>query len=208
MKYKRSLPALALMATFGLSLSACGGSLSTTATATAPSVEAVPASATPTPTPTASQPAKSPRGNLIKTVGQPAGQTDPVTKKQVVNFTINSITVDPPCTGPYAQPAEKGHFVILDASIETFPELAEVSYPKFDLSPHSFQFVGANGTTYNGNLTSGASYGCLPENEVLPINGVGPAERVTGKIILDVPETTGTLVFKSMGGLSGWEWAF
>ena len=205
MKYKRSLSALALMC--GLSLSACSESPSATSTATAPSVEAVPASATPTPT--ASQPAKSPRGNFIKTVGQPAGQTDPVTKKQVVSFTINSITVDPPCTAPYSQPPEKGHFVILDASIETLPELAELSFPKFDLSPHTFKFVATNGTTYNGSLTSGPSYGCLADSEILPINGVGPAEKVTGKIVLDVPEATGTLVFQPHGpGFGGWEWAF
>lgn len=209
MKYKRFLPVLALMATFGLSLSACGGSPSTTATATAPSVEAVPASATPTPTPTASQLARSSRGNLIKVAGQAAGQTDPVTKKQVVNFTIHSITVDPPCTGPSPQPAERGHFVILDASIETLPELANSSFPRFDLSPHGFKFVAANGTTYNGNLTSGPSYGCLPDAEILPISGVGPAEKVTGKIVLDVPDVTGTLMFQPNGaGMGGWEWTF
>lgn len=198
------------MATFGLSLSACGSSpAASTAAPTAPTVEAVPASASPTPTPTASQPAKSLRGNLIKVAGQPAGQTDPDTKKLVVNFTINSITVDPPCTGPYSQPAEKGHFVILDASIETLPELAATSSPRFDLSPHTFKFVAANGTTYNGSLTSGPSYGCLPDAEILPINGVGPAEKVTGKIVLDVPDTTGILVFQPNGtGNGGWEWAF
>ncbi|WP_461189355.1 DUF4352 domain-containing protein [Arthrobacter sp. Z4-13] len=197
------------MATFVLGLSACGGSPSaTTATPTVPSVEAVP-SATPTPTATASQMARSPRGNLIKVAGQPAGQADPVTKKQTVSFTINSITVDPPCTGPFPRPAERGHFVILDASIETLPELAESSFPRFDLSPHTFKFVAANGTTYNGNLTSGPSYGCLPESEILPISGVGPAEKVTGKIVLDVPDTTGTLMFQPDGaGMGGWEWTF
>lgn len=206
MKHVKSLSTLALIATLGITLSACGGSPS--ATATSPSVEPIADSTATATAPAAPEAKKSPRGNLIKALGQPAGQSDSITKKQTVNFIINSITVDPPCTGPYPQPSEKGHFVVLDASIETLPELAEAGYPKFDLSPHGFQFVGANGTTYNGNLTSGASYGCLPEGEVLPINGVGPAEKVTGKIVLDVPEATGTLVFKSMGELSGWEWNF
>jgi hypothetical protein len=50
----------------------------------------------------------------------------------------------------------------------------------------------------------------MAESEVLPVNGIGPAEKVTGKIVLDVPGTTGTLVFKPMGGASGggWEFAF
>ncbi|MGR0158581.1 hypothetical protein ACUUMC_01560 [Paenarthrobacter nitroguajacolicus] len=130
-------------------------------------------------------------------------------KKTTVVFTIHSITVDAPCTGAYAQPAEKGHFVVLDASIETTPELAESSFARFDLSPHSWQFVGENGTTFNGSLASGASYGCMTDSEILPINGVGPAEKVTGKIVLDVPAATGTLVFKPLGGsVGGWEWSF
>lgn len=205
MKHVKSLSSLALIAALGLSLSACGGK-ETGAAPTPPAVESIGA------TPAASAPAtegpkKSPRGNIIKALAEP-GWTTNAAGKQTAIFTINSITVDPPCTGPYPQPAEKGHFVILDASIETKPELSESSYAQFDLSPHGWQFVGANGTTYNGSLTSGASYGCLAESEVLPINGVGPAEKVTGKIVLDVPETTGTLVFKPTGGAGGWEWAF
>jgi len=206
MKQSKSLSSLALVAALGLTLSACGGK-EMGAAPTAPAVESI------APTPAASAPAtegpkKSPRGNFIKAVGDAGWMVNPAGKKTAI-FTINSITIDPPCTGPYPQPAEKGHFVILDASIETTPDLAESSYQKFDLSPHGWQFVGANGTTYNGSLTSGASYGCLADSEILPINGIGPAEKVTGKIVLDMPATTGTLVFKPMGGAAGgWEWAF
>lgn len=89
------------------------------------------------------------------------------------------------------------------------PDLANSSFPRFDLSPHRFKFVAANGTTYNGNLTSGPSYGCLAESEILPINGVGPAEKVTGKIVLDIPDVTGILMFQPDGaGMGGWEWSF
>lgn len=199
-------PSLALVAVAGLGLSGCGGANeSAPAAPTSPSVESIAPSATSSP----SEPARSPRGNIIKTFGQPGGQFHPETKEQTVNFVISSITVDAPCTTAHALPAENGHYVILDASIETLPALAQSSIDRFDLSPHSFQLVGANGTTYNGSLATGASYGCLPDEELLPINGVGPAEKVTGKIVLDVPETTGTLVFKPMGGYSGgWEWAF
>lgn len=203
----KSLPSLALIAVLGISLTACGGSADAGSKPSAPSVESI--GATPAAsTPATEGPKKSPRGNVIKTIGEPAWTVNQADKKTAI-FTINSITVDPPCTGPYPQPSEKGHFVILDASMETTPDLATASFPNFDLSPHDWQFVGANGTTYNGSLTSGASYGCLPDSEVLPINGIGPAEKVTGKIVLDVPATTGTLVFKPMGNASGgWEWGF
>jgi hypothetical protein len=201
----KSLSALALIAVAGLGLTACGGTPS--ATATSPSVEgigATPAAAAPAP----EGPKKSPRGNIIKAIGEPAGQSDQITKKQTVNFTVNAITVDAPCTGAYPSPAENGHFVVLDVVAETLPELGESSYPKWDINPSSFQFVGASGTTFNGNLGTMGSYSCLADAEEFPMAGMGPAEKVSAKVVVDVPETTGTLVFKSLGSMSGWEWAF
>lgn len=205
---KPSLPLLALVSLLGITITGCSQATEPTATPSALVVESI--GATPTHSPsTSAAPQKSARGNYIRVPGDTARMWTGADKKTTVVFTINSITVDPQCTAPYAQPAEKGHFVVLDASIETMPELANASYDRFDLSPHGWQFVGANGTTYNGSLASGASYSCMTDSEILPINGVGPGEKVTGKIILDVPATTGTLVFKPLGGaIGGWEWAF
>jgi hypothetical protein len=204
MKYNKSLSSVALLAALGLSLSACGGSTQTAPTS--PNVEAI----TPAPATTSSAPAaeKSARGNLIKKVGQPAGMFNPDNNKQTVNFTINSIKAGVPCTGPYPQPSENGHFVILSVTAATTEELGKESYPKFDINPSMFQFIGANGTTFNGNLGSAASYGCLPDEENFPMAGMGPAEKVKAKVVLDVPAKTGTLVFKPMGALSGWEYKF
>lgn len=36
-----------------------------------------------------------------------------------------------------------------------------------------------------------ATFGCLPESELLPIDGIGPGENVTGKLILDTANPTG-----------------
>lgn len=211
MNNKSCLSALALMATVGLSLSACGGSPS--AIATSPNVESMAAS---TPSPAVTQEAKkSPRGNIIKELAQPAGMTDK-DGKPIVNFTINSITPDAPCTGPYPQPSENGHFTVLDVTVETSPELATASYDggplSFDINGAMFKFVGASGTTFNGSLNSGGAYSCLPDEQMINNHGggIGPAEKVTGKLVLDLPETTGTLVFKSYltSGNGGWEWNF
>lgn len=209
MKYKSRLSGLALIAMVGLSMSACGGSPS--ATATSPNVESIAPS---TPSPAATQQAKkSPRGNFIKELAQPAGITDK-DGNPMVNFTINSITVDAPCTGPYPQPAENGHFTVLDVTVETTPELgtAEGSTGTFDINAHMFKFVGASGTTFNGSLAGAATYGCLPDEQMINNSGsgIGPAEKVTGKVVLDLPETTGVLVFKSYltSGSGGWEWTF
>lgn len=204
-----SLPTLAVIAVLGLGLTACGGSGETATAPTSPSVESI--GATPATTvPAAEGPKKSPRGNVIKALGEPGAITTEE-GAPLVNFAVNSIFVDVPCTGQFATPAENGHFVVLDVTIETTPELGivESSPTTFDMNPAMFKFVGANGTTFNGNLGSNGSYSCLPDEQMLPSSGIGPAEKVTGKVVLDVPETTGVLIYKSylISG-SGWEWNF
>ncbi|WP_143019135.1 DUF4352 domain-containing protein [Arthrobacter sp. ov407] len=204
------MSALALMASLGLSLSACGGSPS--AAATSPNVESLAPS---TPSPSASpEVKKSPRGNIIKALAQPATITDLTANKPLVTFTVNSIKANVPCTGPYPDPVENGHIVVLDVTIQTTPDLARTDggYDSFDMNATMFKFVGANGTTFNGNLGTQAAYSCLPDEQQIGVNGkgVGPGEKVKGKIAIDVPATKGTLIFKSYltSGSSGWEWAF
>jgi len=204
----KSVLSLALTAVLGVSLSACGGSTQASAP-TSPSVESI-APSTPTPTPAALN--KSPRGNIIKKLGEPGGVTNKE-GKQMVNFTINSITPDVPCTNQYAQKSQNGHFVVLDVTVETTADFVSSTDQRpltFDLNPGMFKFVGKNGTTYNGNLGSGAAYGCLADAEQLANGrGVGPAEKATGKVVVDVPDTTGTLVYQNfMIGSGGWEWNF
>ena len=205
MKHIKALSTAALIATLGLSLTACGGAASSNATA--PNVEAITPAATPTPT--AAELKKSPRGNLIKEVGQPAGMSNPESNQQTVNFTVDAITVDAPCTDPYATPAENGHIVVVDVTVATTEELGKLDYGnRFDMSSATFKFIGASGTTYNGSLGTMGSYSCLPEAEEFPVAGMGPAENVKAKVVLDVPETTGTLVFKDLFSQIGWEYKF
>jgi hypothetical protein len=165
-------------------------------------VEPIPAAAG---TATKAEGEKSARGNLVKAVGQPAGLTGK-DGKPVVNFTINSIA-PVTCTEPYAQPAKNGQFIVLDVVAETTPDLANESFTHFDVSPSNFQFVGANGTTFNGML-SGQSYGCLPQAETFPMQGMGPAEKVAAKVVLDVPVGSGTLIFKPLFSTAGWEYTY
>lgn len=205
MKHNRLFSVIALAAALGLT--ACGGTPS--AAPTSPNVETL-APSTPSPS---DSPGKSTRGNIVKSLSEPAGITD-AEGDTLATFTVNSITADAPCTGPYPIAAENGHFVVLDVTIETTPELAsdDGSYSTFDMSAAMFKFVGGNGTTFNGNLGSAAAYSCLPDEEQVGVNGggVGPGEKVAGKIALDIPETTGTLIFQSYltSGVGGWEWTF
>ncbi len=107
-----------------------------------------------------------------------------------------------------------GHIVVLDVSVETFPELADPNggYSEFDLSASMFKFIGTNGTTFNGDLNTQAAYMCLADGESISQNGrgIGPGEKVTGKVALDVPEAHGTLMFHTYltSSSTGWEWTF
>ena len=205
MKHNRILSTVALVAALGISLTACGGTASSSATA--PNVEALTPAASATPAPTELK--KSPRGNLIKEIGQPAGMAHPDSKAQTVNFTVDKITVDAPCTGPYPSPAENGHIVVVDVTAATTEELGKLDYGnRFDMSSATFTFIGASGTTYNGSLGTMAAYSCLPDAEEFPVAGMGPAENGKAKVALDVPEPTGTLVFKDLFGQAGWEYKF
>jgi hypothetical protein len=213
MNNKKTVSAVALIAGLGLSLSGCGNTESsgnaTPSPAASVSVEALAPS---TPSPTAA-PSKSPRGNFMKEVGQTSGLADN-NGNRTVSFTVNSISPDAPCTGPYAEPAVNGHIVLLDVSVETFPELADPSggYSEFDMSAGMFKFVGTNGTTFNGDLNTQGAYMCLPDEENITQNGrgIGPAEKVTGKLALDLPEAHGTLIFQTYltSSSTGWEWTF
>lgn len=209
MKSAKSLSTLACLIALGLSLSACAGSPS--ASATSPNVESI-APSTPSPSAT-TEAKKSPRGNIVKALAQPATIDDLKANKPLVTFTVNTITAGVPCTGPYPAAVENGYIVVLDVTIETTPDLASTGgYDSFDMNATMFKFVGANGTTFNGNLGTSAAYSCLPDEQQVGANGrgVGPGEKVTGKIAIDVPEATGTLIFKSYltSGGGGWEWTF
>lgn len=173
----------------------------------APTVE--PATAASSAAPASESPAaggtKSSRGNLVKTVGEGASVTDK--DKTVASFVVNSIQVDAPCTNQYAQPSENGHFVALDVSMETDPALAESVNPQFGLAGYAWKAVAENGTTFNGDIMTAASFMCLNDEERLP-SALGPGEKATGTLILDVPTATGVLVHKQGFMPAGWEWEY
>lgn len=195
---KKKLAAASLVALLAI------GGCSTQSEAVAPDVEAAGAGASATPTPKPTD--RSERGNLIKEFGQGAGMTN-ADGDQIVSFSINSIA-PAVCTGEWATPPENGHLFVLDVAVETLPKLAESPMPIFNLSPHSMKIVAPNGTTSNANLGTAATYGCFPESEMLPTS-IGPAEKATGKIVIDSEVPSGTLIVNdSFSGLMGWEYTF
>jgi hypothetical protein len=200
MRKSLALSTLALAAT--MALTACGGAASSSPTA--PSAEPVGQ----TKAAVAPDTSKSARGNIIKKVGEGMSITDTLNgDKEVVNFVVNSIAPIT-CTEKYAQPAKNGNLMAVDVTVETKPELANAIMKTFSLSSYDFKFVSANGTTFNGDL-GGSTYGCLPEAATFPMAGMGPGEKITAKVVIDVPEPSGVLVLKApMSNTNGWEFNF
>lgn len=196
------LHVLPLAAVACLALAGCS-SADPAPRATAPNVDA----ATPAAARTDDNQEHTPRGNLAKEIGEPFGiHADDNRDRNVVTYVVKGIEVDPQCTNPYPQEPEHGRFIAVDMEVETAadPEFTEVMQIPISPSAHSFKMIDANGTTVN-SVSSGPSYGCLNQSEMMP-SQVGPDERATGKIILDVPSAEGTLIYReAVMADGGWE---
>jgi hypothetical protein len=211
MRKSLSIAALALTAT--LALSACGtenGAQSGTAPeaseSTSPAVSAPTAEPIPSETATTDAgPAKNDRGNIVMKFGDIGTISSGASGDVQTKFTVHSIKPIA-CTGEYASAAQNGSVLAVDITVETTKELAKDSYPKFTLSGYDFKYIANNGTTFNGNLSTTATYSCIPDAETFPSGGLGPSEKTRAKIILDAPATKGILVLES--GLSGFEYKF
>lgn len=167
----------------------------------------------PTPTQAPSAPAPSgnsqtsPRGNLIKQVGELAGIRD-ASGEYLAAFTVNDIIVDIPCTEELADPPENGHFVALDVSVETSPNMLNSDLiQQFSMSSLTFQAIGPDGVTSNAGADSAATLFCLDDSVLLPGN-IGPGEKAQGLVLLDVENPTGILIYEDFWTDSAWEYAY
>lgn len=176
-------------------------------------VEDVPTTPPPEPEqpapPTAPGTEISQRGNAIKEIGETAFayETDPA--DPWLEFQVTDIEVDGQCTEEFAEPPENGHFLFVTISASTSSAWpAELQGLTVDFSAFDFSIIGKDGLT-ESSLDTIATFGCLPESELLPIDGIGPGENVTGKLILDTANPSGVLVFRPWFlGTGGWEWTY
>lgn len=203
MKFSAHLLALPVLL---LGLTACAGSGDAPASApTAPNVEPAVAETT------QAQPTSglSERGNMVKRVGESAGITlEGHESTPALTFVVNKIDVNAKCTTTYAQKPENGHFVTVDISAETGPQdqFKNAFYGEdFMFNPHDWKFITPSGTTTNSVATT-AAYTCLDEADRIP--NMGPAERARGKVVLDLPDKTGTLIYSPSPSEESWEWKF
>jgi hypothetical protein len=129
------------------------------------------------------------RGNLIMKTGDTGVVSDAATGDEFLQFTVKSIK-PVTCTGEYAEPAENGNLYAVDLSAVT----KDVEVPVM-ISSYSFTYFNDKGTRFNGDLGTMATYSCVDDSELIP-SDIGPGEKVTGKVVLDLPAKHGTLVFE------------
>lgn len=136
------------------------------------------------------------RGNIEASVGDEIVVSGMVDDAEVYKFKITNIDFDVQCTEPYAQPSENGKFIKVDVEVNTgSKEIFDKNYYSGAyISASSFKYISAEGTTFNGDLGSTQTYGCIPQSQKLP-SDIGPAQKASGSIILDVPATDGVIIF-------------
>lgn len=150
------------------------------------------------------------RDNIIKEIGQTAGQTNEV-HGDIMKFMVQGITLDPVCV-PGAPEPENGHFIRVDMQGEVLSALTAAyengGYPP-SLMFNSWQVIDSNGVTINGYPDTEAAIACLTRTEMIYYTDVKPGERAVGSVVLDVPVEHGTLVFTwGIGAVGGWEYNF
>lgn len=127
----------------------------------------------------------------------------------LVSFVVSDIETDLQCTADRPLDAENGHFIALDVEIESDQAAAE-NYVEPDLifNKAGMRIIGSDGTTRSESPNSGASFECLPESEQLPVT-FGPGEKLSGKVVLDVPIESGAILTElGVGEYTQWEWEF
>lgn len=189
-----------------LALSGCASSVPLTAPDVTPVAKGS-ATTSPAASPSAPSAKMSDRGYFTKEVGQAAFEVN--TKgKTIVKFVVTDIDLKLKCTGEYAGPPDNGNLVGIKMDVQTFKELNDPEYPGMTFlggHPSSWKFISKAGTTFNGQLGTGGAGVCLGETETLP-QSIGPAQKATGWIVVDLPATEGILILEGSGGVGGWEW--
>lgn len=153
-------------------------------------------------------PSRSERGNVIKAIGEAAAIIGD-DGQPLVTFVVNSITLDVVCTEAGAEPAENGHLLAVDVSVQTSPAMADPDalISTFDMSSYSFRTIAPNGTSSNAAADSFATLFCLNDAALLP-SSIGPGENVTGIVLLDVETPQGVLIYENVWISDAWEWNY
>jgi len=182
---KQILPVIAA----GLLLAGCGGG-STVTPPKAPPATAGAGTSTPVVT-----------GPIPVTLGTPFTVADATGVKQG-DVTFTAVTVDVKCSTLYgtAKPP-KGHYLAISSTISTSPNITfnGLGAP----NGYDFSVITPDGFTQSANTDETV---CLTNEETFSASTLQPNSKYKGTTLLDVPSTSGTLIFRPhfQTTLPGW----
>jgi hypothetical protein len=125
--------------------------------------------------------------------------------QQLASFTVTEIVVDPLCDVEPAPAPVNGHFVALRFDVETSAELARDPVPFLTFAGYFWRAFDAEGAATVDVV--GHSPLCFDDTQLLPFE-IGPDQRVSGLVVLDVTATSGLLVYNPFVSGGGWEWSY
>jgi hypothetical protein len=152
------------------------------------------------------------RGNIPKVVGQKAGELSADGQTRLLTFTVTRILPDPRCLNQAAPAPTNGHYVEVDIQVITTAALADDGDPSVTFTPDNwFQYPhDPDGQIAGGVGAVGAHDDCQLSVPALP-ESIGPAQTVSGSVLLDVAAGTAYLSFNpghDCGCNTSWEWPY
>ncbi|WP_350005790.1 hypothetical protein [Pseudarthrobacter sp. WHRI 8279] len=130
------------------------------------------------------------------------------TNETLLSFTVKDV-VPITCDYPSDLSPSNGQVMAVLVDMETTPALGEVNNLSQGISINalSFKFIKAEGTT-TGTLSTNMIYNCLTDRSQFLPDRIGPAEKVSGLVLVDVPSPlAGTLIFEPIQGGDAFEYA-
>lgn len=147
-----------------------------------------------------------PRGNLLKEVGEGAGLTDAQDPGRLsVGFRVLRLISDLECGAPGAPPPANGHYLGLLIEVQLDEQLPEEPDWAFQISAADFRAWSLQDESHADVVGNGGQ--CLQGGEYLP-DLFNPGQTGQGWVVLDVPIDEGMieLTYDYIDG--GWEWRF
>lgn len=133
--------------------------------------------------------------------------TDTVTGEPYVEFEAGDVNTDVQCTGSRPRPPENGHFISVDFQVSVESSFRDVRPDGFTLNAHRFDILDSDGGMTNAGATSGASYSCLADSDLLPRETL-PGTTSQGAVLIDSEVESGFLIFHERLSGDSYEWEF
>lgn len=133
--------------------------------------------------------------------------------KKLFTLEVGKITVARDCparVGNFRLAPENGTFLILDVEARLDRDISKEVSGSADelfmpLVSQAFSVTGPQGVIER-EVASESAWGCLGDDLLAPAL-VNPGQKVSGKIVLDVPYQTGTVVYDPNNN-GGWSWPY